>query len=158
MPKGHLSFLHSSAVLRELTVDQLLVAIGERTPAPASGAATALTAALAAALAELSARYAGNEDDAERAHTVAAELVGLGDADAAAYEDFMADRNDGTRAEIVRIPEEIARLADEAVEIAGRAEGRLSPAVAGDARASADLGRAAAAVARGLAELNRAGS
>jgi formiminotetrahydrofolate cyclodeaminase len=145
-------------VLRELNVAELLAAIGERTPAPASGAATALTAAFAAALAELSARYAGNEDDAERAHTLAAELVRLGDADAAAYGAFMANRNEETRAEIVRIPDEIARLADEAVALALRAAGKLSPSVAGDARASAELGRAAATVARGLAELNRAES
>jgi formiminotetrahydrofolate cyclodeaminase len=145
-------------VLGELNVDELLAAIGERTPAPASGAATAVTAALAAALAELSARYAGNEDDAERAHALVAELVRLGDADAAAYGAFMADRNEETRAEIVRVPEEIARLADEAVAVALRATDKLSPSVAGDARASAELGRAAAGIARGLAELNRAGS
>jgi formiminotetrahydrofolate cyclodeaminase len=145
-------------MLNQLRVDELLAAIGERTPAPASGAATALTAALAAALAELSARYAGNEADAERAHALAAELVRLGDEDAAAYAAFMSDRNEATRAEIVRVPEEIARLADEAVEIAERTTERLSRAVTGDARASAELGRAAAGVARGLAELNRAGS
>ena len=145
-------------MLRALSVDELLSAIGERTPAPASGAATALTAALAAALAELSARYAGHAEDAEHAHALAAELVRLGDADAAAYSAFMANRSDETRAEIVRVPEEIALLADEAVAIALRATGELSASVAGDARASAELGRAAAAVARGLAELNRAGS
>jgi formiminotetrahydrofolate cyclodeaminase len=145
-------------MLSELRVDDLLAAIGERTPAPASGAATALTAALAAALAELSARYAGDETDAERAHALAAELVRLGDEDTAAYTAFMADRNAETRAEIVRVPEEIARHADEAVELALRAADRVSTSVAGDARAAAELGRAAAAVARGLAELNRAGS
>jgi len=145
-------------VLRELNLDELLAAIGERTPAPASGAATALTAALAAALAELSARYAGNEDDAERAHALVAELVQLADADVAAYNAFMANRNEDTCAEIVRVPEEIARLADESVVLALRATGRLATSVAGDARASAELGRAAAGVARGLAELNRAES
>jgi formiminotetrahydrofolate cyclodeaminase len=145
-------------VLCELTVAELLVAIGERTPAPASGAATALTAALAAALAELSARYAGNEDDADRAHALGTELVRLADADAAAYGAFMANQNEETRAEIVRLPEEIARLADEAVSLALRATDKLDTAVAGDAQASAELGRAAATVARGLAELNRAGS
>jgi formiminotetrahydrofolate cyclodeaminase len=144
--------------LSQLRVDELLAAIGERTPAPASGAATALTAALAAALAELSARFAGNDEDAERGHSLAAELLELGDADAAAYAAFMADRNQETRAEIVRIPEEIARLADEAVALAERAADKLSKAVAGDARAAAELGRAAAGVARGLADLNRAGS
>ena len=145
-------------MLRELNIVELLAAIGERTPAPASGAATALTAALAAALAELSARYAGDEEDAARAHALAAELVELGDADAAAYSAFMANRNEETRAEIVRIPEKIARLADEAAALALRATDLLSPGVAGDATAAAELGRAAAAVARGLADLNRAGS
>jgi formiminotetrahydrofolate cyclodeaminase len=145
-------------MLNELRVGELLAAIGERTPAPASGAATALTAALAAALAELSARYAGQEADAERARALATELVGLGDADAAAYTAFMAAPNDETRAEIVRVPEEIARRADEVVELALRASGNLSTSVAGDARAAAELARAAASVARSLAELNRAGS
>jgi len=145
-------------MLNELRVDELLAALGAKTPAPASGAATALTAALAASLAELSARYAGDEADAERAHALAAELVRLGDADAAAYAAFMADRNEETRAEIVRVPEEIAGHADEVVAIALRAAERVSASVAGDARAAAELGRAAASVARGLAQLNRAGS
>src|SRR5438876_6721004 len=119
--------------LNQLRVGELLAAIGERTPAPASGAATALTAALAAALAELAARYAGDEAGAERARRLAAELVGLGDEDAAAYTAFMADRNEETRAEIVRVPEEIARRADELVELAVRAADRVSVSVAGDA-------------------------
>ncbi len=144
------------AGLDELRVDELLAAIGERTPAPASGAATALTAALAAALAELSMRYAEDEAGAGRAHTLAAELVRLGDADAAAYSAFMADRSEENRAEIVRVPEEIARHADEIVELALRAAEQVSASVAGDARAAAELARAAAGVARGLAELNRA--
>ncbi len=145
-------------MLSQLRVDELLAAIGERTPAPASGAATALTAALAAALAELSARYAGDEAGAARARALAAELVELGDADAAAYTAFMAERNDETRAEIVRVPEGIAQHADEVAELALRAAGQVSTSVAGDARAAAGLARAAAGVARGLAELNRAGS
>jgi formiminotetrahydrofolate cyclodeaminase len=143
-------------MLNEFRVDHLLAAIGERTPAPASGAATALTGALGAALAELASRYAGNDEDAERAHALVAELLRLGDEDAAAYSAFMADRSDATRAEIVRVPEEIAARADEVVALALRAADRLSSAVAGDAEAGAELGRAAARVARGLAQLNRA--
>jgi formiminotetrahydrofolate cyclodeaminase len=142
-------------MLRELRVDELLAAIGERTPAPASGAATAVTGALAAALAELAARYAGDEADAERARALVAELLQLADEDADAYAAFMADRNDTTRAEIVRVPEEIAARADEVVELALRSRGRVSSSVAGDAEAGAELGRAAASVARGLAQLNR---
>jgi glutamate formiminotransferase / formiminotetrahydrofolate cyclodeaminase len=142
-------------MLSELRVAELLAAIGERTPAPASGAATALTGALGAALAELAARFAGSDADAERAHALVAELLHLGDEDAAAYAAFMAERNEATRAEVVRVPEEIAARADEVVALALRAADRLSSAVAGDAEAGAELGRAAARVARGLAQLNR---
>ena len=145
-------------MLSQLRVDELLAAIGERTPAPASGAATALTAALAAALAELAARYAGDAAAAERARALAAELVELGDADREAYAAFVADRNEKTRAEIVRVPEEISRRAEAVVELALRSADKVSPEVAGDARAAAELARAAAGVARGLADLNRAGS
>jgi formiminotetrahydrofolate cyclodeaminase len=141
-------------MLSELRVAELLAAIGERTPAHASGAATALTGALGAALAELAARFAGAEEDAERAHALVAELLLLGDEDAAAYAAFMVDRNDATRAEIVRVPEEIAARADEVVALALRAADKLSSAVAGDAEAGAELARAAARVARGLAQLN----
>jgi formiminotetrahydrofolate cyclodeaminase len=145
-------------VLSELRVSELLAALGERTPAPASGAATALTGALGAALAELASRYASDEEAAARAHELALELVRLGDEDAAAYAAFMADRNEATRAEIVRVPEQIASLSDEVVGIALRAADRLSSAVAGDAEAAAELARAAARVARGLARLNSLGS
>jgi formiminotetrahydrofolate cyclodeaminase len=145
-------------MLSELRVAELLAALGERTPAPASGAATALTGALGAALAELASRYAGDEEAAARAHELALELVRLGDEDAAAYSAFMEQRNDATRAEIVRVPEQIATLSDEVVAIALRSADKVSSAVAGDAEAAAELARAAARVARGLARLNSSGS
>jgi formiminotetrahydrofolate cyclodeaminase len=145
-------------MLSELRVAELLAALGERTPAPASGAAVALTGALGAALAELASRYAEDEEAAARARELALELVRLGDEDAAAYAAFMADRNAATRAEIVRVPEQIASLADEVVAIALRAADKLSSAVAGDAEAAAELARASARVARGLARLNSSGS
>jgi formiminotetrahydrofolate cyclodeaminase len=141
-------------MLSEQRVGDLLAAIGERTPAPASGAATALTGALAAALAELAARYAADDTAAARAHELAEQLVRLADEDAAAYTAFMDDRNERTRAEIVRVPEEIAACAEEAVSLADAVRPRLRPAVAGDAEAAAELGRAAARAARRLAEIN----
>ena len=145
-------------MLSEQRVDELLAAIGERTPTPASGAAVALTGALAAALAELAAGFAGDQADTARARALARELVQLGDEDVAAYTAFMADRNEATRAEIIRVPEEIAHHADEVVAIALRAADRLSTSVAGDAEAAAELARVAARVARGLARLNSSGS
>jgi formiminotetrahydrofolate cyclodeaminase len=144
--------------LSELRVDELLAAIGEKTPAPASGAAAALTGALAAALTQLAAQFTGNDAAAARARELATELVRLADEDAAVYEAFMADRNERTRAGIVRVPEEIAGCADEVAALADHAAEHLSSSVVGDARSAAELARASARVARGLARLNSSGS
>lgn len=133
---------------------ELLAALGERTPAPASGAATALTAAVAAALVELAARFADDEPTIVRAKALWARLAELADEDSDAYRAFMADRNPETRARIVAVPQEIAACADEVVELAEAVRGRLRSAVAGDAEAAAGLARAAASVARRLADLN----
>jgi len=141
-------------MLSELRVAELLEALGARTPAPASGAACALTGAVAAALAEMSARYAEDDEAAARGAALVSRLVQLADEDSAAYAAFMADRNPETRARIVDVPEEIAACADEAAELAAGAGTRLRSGAAGDAEAAVELARAAARVARRLAELN----
>jgi formiminotetrahydrofolate cyclodeaminase len=138
----------------ELQVGEFLAALGEKTPAPASGAATALTAALAAALVELAGRFAGDESTVARAKSLWSRLAALADEDSAAYSAFMADRNDETRAAIVAVPEEIAACADEIADLAEHVRGQLSSSVVGDAEAAAELAQAAARVARRLAELN----
>jgi len=141
-------------MLNELQVGEFLAALGERTPTPASGAATALTGALAAALTELAARFAGDEDAVMRAKTHVMQLLQLADEDAVAYTAFMADRNDQTRARIIAVPEEIAAQADEVAILAGHVRSQLTSSVAGDAEAAFELAQAAARVARRLAELN----
>jgi formiminotetrahydrofolate cyclodeaminase len=141
-------------MLNELRVGELLAALGERTPTPASGAATALTAALAAALAELAGRFAGDEEAVTRAKALVTRLVELADEDADAYTAFMADRTAETRARIIEVPEQIAAHADEVAELAERVRAQLTSSVAGDAEASVQLAEAAARVARRLAELN----
>jgi formiminotetrahydrofolate cyclodeaminase len=140
--------------LSELRVGELLAALGERTPTPASGAATALTGALAAALVELAARFAGDEDAVVRAKALGARLAQLGDEDAEAYSAFMADRSEANRARIIDVPREIAAHADDVVELAERVRAQLKTSVVGDAEAAAQLARAAATVGRRLAELN----
>jgi formiminotetrahydrofolate cyclodeaminase len=140
--------------LSELRVGEFLAALGERTPSPASGAATALTAALAAALVELAGRFAGDEESVVRAKTLWSRLSELADEDSEAYAAFMADRNEANRARIVRVPEEIALCADEIAALAEHVRGQLKTSVVGDAEAAAELARAAAHVARRLAELN----
>jgi len=141
-------------MLSRQSVGEFLAALGARTPAPASGSAVALTAALAAALAELCARFAGDEETAARAQALARRLVELADEDAAAYAAFMAERNEETRRRIVAVPEEVAALADEAGSLATRLQGQLGKSVAGDAEAAAELAGAAARAARRLAQLN----
>ena len=141
-------------MLNELSVGEFLAALGERTPTPASGAATALTGALAAGLAELAARFAEDEDAVVRAKALVTRLVELADEDAAAYTAFMADRSAANRARIIEVPEEIAARADEVAELAETVRASLRSSVVGDAEAGADLARAAARVARRLAEVN----
>jgi formiminotetrahydrofolate cyclodeaminase len=140
--------------LSELHVGEFLAALGEKTPAPASGAATALTAALAAALVELASRFAGDEATVVRAKTLWSRLSELADEDSAAYTAFMAERTEANRARIVAVPEEIAACADEIAALAEHVRAQLRTSVVGDAEAAAELARAASRVARRLAELN----
>lgn len=132
----------------------MLEALGARTPAPASGAATALTGALAAALTELAARFAGDEDAVGRARAASRRLVELADEDSEAYTAFMVERSDEARARIIAVPEAIASRADDVAELADRVRAQLRSSVAADAEAAVDLARTAARVARRLAELN----
>lgn len=141
-------------MLSQQRVGEFIAALGARTPAPASGAATALTGALAAALVELAARFAGDEASAERAAALAAHLVELADEDSAAYSAFMRERNDANRARIVAVPLEVAVSAEETAELALNVRAQLTGAVGGDADAAAELAKAAARVARLLADLN----
>ncbi len=140
--------------LAEQRIGEFLAALGARTPAPASGAATALTGALAAGLVQLAAQFANDDAAAERAGALAARLTDLADKDSAAYTAFMADRSDVNRARIVAVPLEVATASDEVAALAVEVRAQLKGAVGGDAEAAAELARAAARVARRLAELN----
>lgn len=140
--------------LSDRSVGEFLAALGERTPTPASGAATALTAALAAALVELAGRFAEDEESVIRAKALWSRLSELADEDAEAYLAFMRERDDETRARIIAVPEEIAACADEVAILADHVRGQLKTSVVGDAEAAAELARAAGRVARRLAELN----
>src|SRR5438132_9588070 len=128
-------------MLNELRVGEFLAALGERTPTPASGAATALTGALAAALVELAGRFAGDEEAVIRAKALVTRLVELADEDAEAYTAFMAGRSDETRARIIEVPQQVAAHADEVAELAERVRAQLISSVAGDAGAAVELAR-----------------
>jgi formiminotetrahydrofolate cyclodeaminase len=140
--------------LNELRVGELLAALGEPTPAPASGAAAALTGAFAASLVELAARFADDETAVARAGALRTRLTELADEDAVAYTAFMQTRSDEARRRTIEVPEEIAGNADEVERLAQQLAAQLTSSVAGDAEAAGELARAAALVARRLVELN----
>ena len=137
-----------------LQVGEFLAALGERTPAPASGAATAVTGAFAACLVELAARFAEDEAAVSCAKTLSTRLLQLADEDADAYTAFMETGSEEARRRTIEVPLEIAANADEVARLAGRVGTQLTSSVAGDAEAAEEFARAAARVARRLAELN----
>jgi formiminotetrahydrofolate cyclodeaminase len=137
-----------------LTVAELLDALGERTPSPASGAAIAVTGALAAATAELAARFADDDGAVERAQGLRNRFIVLADDDADAYQAFMADRSDENRSRTVEVPLAMAEAGLEVVRLGRGLEGRLSRAVAGDAAAAAILARSVVAAACRLVSIN----
>jgi formiminotetrahydrofolate cyclodeaminase len=143
-----------SAAIGELRVREFRAALGERTPAPASGAAAALTGAFAASLVELAARFVEDGAAVTRAQALSARLTQLADEDAAAYTAFVETRSDEARRRTIEVPEEIAENADEVERLAGQLGTQLTSSVAGDAEAAEELARTAASVARRLAELN----
>src|SRR2546427_4781741 len=77
-------------MLNELQVGEFLAALGDRTPTPASGSATALTGALAAALAELAGRVAGGEEAGTRANALVTRLGQLAGEGAAGFPAVLA--------------------------------------------------------------------
>jgi formiminotetrahydrofolate cyclodeaminase len=144
----------SSVSVGELQVREFLAVLGERTPAPASGAAAALTGAFAASLVELAARFAEDAAAIARARTLSRRLTQLADEDAEAYEAFLATGSAEARRRTIEVPEEIAANADEVERLAVEVGDQLTSSVAGDAEAAGELARVAARVARRLAELN----
>ena len=143
-----------SVTVGELQVSEFLDALGERTPAPASGAAAALTGAFAASLVELAARFAEDDAAITRAKALSRRLTQLADEDAAAYEAFLATGSEEARRRTIEVPVQIAANADEVERLAEEVGSELTTSVAGDADAAAGLAREAARVARRLAELN----
>jgi formiminotetrahydrofolate cyclodeaminase len=138
----------------ELRVGEFLAALGERTPTPASGSATALTGAFAASLVELAARFVEDKAAVTRAKALSTRLTQLADEDAAAYAAFVETGSEEARRRTIEVPHEIAANADEVERLAGRVGRQLTSSVAGDAEAAEELARVAARVARRLADLN----
>ena len=142
----------------DLTLAAFAAAVGERTPAPASGSAAAVAAALGAALAELTARFSDDETATAEAVRLRDRLLQLADDDAEAYTEFMRTRSDEARSRTIDVPLELAETAAAVVRLATRLEQEGNPNLVGDAAAAAELARAAVRVGARLVELNLRGA
>jgi formiminotetrahydrofolate cyclodeaminase len=140
------------------TVRSYLDALGARTPAPASGSGAALTGAIAAALAELAARFSDDGETAERLVELRARLSALADEDAEAYTAFMQTRSDADRSRTIDVPLAMAEAASEVAILARNLAAHGNPRVAGDAEAGAELAAAVTRVGARLVEINLAGT
>jgi formiminotetrahydrofolate cyclodeaminase len=136
------------------TVADFAAAVGERTPAPASGSATAVVGALAAALVELTARFSDEDEAVEEAVRLRGRLLELADEDAEAYAEFMRSRSDEARDRTIDVPLELAEAAFAVVPLAERLAREGNQTARGDAEAAADLARAAVRAATRLVEHN----
>jgi formiminotetrahydrofolate cyclodeaminase len=135
-----------------------LDALGARTPAPASGSGAAVTGAIAAALAELAARFSDERELASQLEELRVRLLELADEDAAAYSDFMRTRSDADRDRTIDVPLAIAETAAEVARLAKALAEGGNPRVAGDVEAAVELAWATARVGARLVEINLAGA
>ncbi|OLF06148.1 hypothetical protein BLA60_32950 [Actinophytocola xinjiangensis] len=150
--------------LLQVSVGGLLERVAARTPAPGGGAVAALTAASAAALVAMAARFSG--ESATRAEELRALLEPLADADAAAYTAVLAarrlPRDDPERpariasamASAIEVPRTVASAATEVADLAAALVATGNRNLVGDARVGELLARAAAEAATALVEIN----
>lgn len=157
----------------EASLGRFLDLVAADQPAPGGGAAAAVTAALAAGLVGMAARFSHSQlpeaaDRAERADRMRTEVAGLGQRDAEAYQSVLAayrlpkepdpqarrqqiHRSLEHAAQVpLRIAEISAQVATEAAELAERG----NPNLRGDALAAVFLADAAARSAAGLVRIN----
>jgi formiminotetrahydrofolate cyclodeaminase len=142
----------------EHTIAGYLDALGARTPSPASGSGAAVAGAIAAAIAELAARFSDEREAAERLVGLRTRLVGLADEDAEAYAAFMRTRSDEDRGRTIDVPVAIAETASEVASLARAIAEGGNPRVAGDAIAGNELASAVARVGARLVEINLGGA
>jgi glutamate formiminotransferase/formiminotetrahydrofolate cyclodeaminase len=150
----------------ELPLAELLSAVSDESPAPGAGSAAAWTGALAAALLEMAARFAGIGDAVERARALRSQLLASGEEELRSYEPVLAaarlDPSDPAREQRLRealsraseAPLAIARSAAEVAELAAGVAARSKPALRGDAIAGVLLAEAASRSAARLVEIN----
>ena len=144
--------------LSEQSLEEFLDSVGEDTPAPGGGTSSAITTALAAALVEMSARLASDEEAAEAAAEMRADALRLAEEELTSYAPVLeaetpADRTTALDA-ASEPPAQIAETAAKVAVLGVKVAGSSSPAVRGDALTGVILAEAAATAAARLVETN----
>lgn len=136
--------------LGELQVQELIAAISSDRPAPGAGAAGAIVLALAAACAAKAAAIAlkHRPNDAELGRAVesfaqiARRAVSAADADAAAFERFLHDKQPNQAWQLILTDETLVQLSKELIDAANVFESRVEWTLAGDFAAARLLAQA----------------
>lgn len=146
------------------TMTDFLERVSARTSAPGGGSVAATSAALAASLTAMAARFSEEHlDDAEKLAARADELrdraVSLAEKDAEAYGRVLEAKRSGEDVRIALsdaadIPMEVAEAAKEVADIASRLAGRGNPDLRGDALTAGYIAEASVRAAAKLAEMN----
>jgi formiminotetrahydrofolate cyclodeaminase len=154
----------------ERPLSDLLAALAARAPAPGGGSASAWSGAVAAAVLEMAAAFAGDSTVVQRAAVLQAELLTLGERELHSYapvlEAVRLPLNDPLRAERLaaalseasETPLAIARATVEVAELAEAIAQASRPAVKGDATAAVLLAEGACQAAARLVAINLAGA
>jgi formiminotetrahydrofolate cyclodeaminase len=140
------------------SLEAVLEAVAEDTPAPGGGSSAAITVALAAALVEMSARLADSSDSAERASKLRQEALRLAEEELVSYAPVLDAKTPAERTTALDAasepPAQIAETAAEVAELGVKVAGSSSKAVRGDALTGVTLAEAAASAAAGLVAIN----
>jgi methenyltetrahydrofolate cyclohydrolase len=131
--------------------------VAEPTPAPGGGSSAGVTAALAAALVEMSAGIASNSNAAAAAE-LRRRALELAEEELTSYAPVLDARTPEERERALAAasepPAQIAEVASEVAELGIEVAASASAAVRGDALTGVVLAEAAAAAAAGLVEIN----
>jgi formiminotetrahydrofolate cyclodeaminase len=144
--------------LIEQSLEEFLDSVGEDTPAPGGGTSSAVTVALAAALVEMSARLASDDEAAEAARGMRTEALRLADEELTSYGPVLEAKTAADRTTALdgasEPPAQIAETAADVAELGVKVAESSSPAVRGDALTGVILAESAAAAAARLVSTN----
>ena len=144
--------------LTEQSLEEFLESVAEGSPAPGGGTSSAIAVALAAALVEMSARLASDEEAAEAARGMRGDAVRLADQELTSYEPVLRAQTPADRTTALdgasEPPAQIAETAADVAELGVKVAASSSPAVRGDALTGVTLAEAAASAAARLVGTN----